>query len=97
MTDTHEKHRIAGQELSELLRGATGALSAVLVSEARLEKHGNYSWLQEPLEEHLLKGARHAMTHCLQQMSLSPSDDENHLELAIARLLMAYTIGLRNE
>lgn len=54
-----------------------------------LGKHAADSWRDEPLQNHTLKCARHALTAQLQADGLSPLDGENHLENAICRAVMA--------
>ncbi len=54
-----------------------------------LEKHSADSWKEEPLMNHVLKAARHSLTAQLQAEGLAPLDNENHLENAVCRSVMA--------
>lgn len=68
------------------------ALAAEIVRKTMrggLGKHAADSWKDEPIANHLLKGARHAITAQLQHDGLSPMDNENHINNGLCRLAMA--------
>jgi hypothetical protein len=84
-------------ESSSLAEIAKGAIDAILLSPDRISKHPPWTWLDEPVQEHLLKGARHAVSHQLIRQGLQKDDGENHLNLAICRLVMALAKELREK
>lgn len=84
-------------ELAELTAAASDALASILMNTNRLEKHGTYTWLKEDRSEHLLKGSRHAITQYIIDYKMQNPSDENHLDLAITRLIMAKAIELRGK
>ena len=88
MSSTFEK------ELEDILIEAEKAISTILLSKDRTSKHKPYTWLDEPIDEHLNKAARHILTYQLIEMGASKVDGEDHLNNAITRLSMA--IVLRN-
>lgn len=73
------------------------ALAAIVY--ARLAgggKHGVDSYLAEPLSEHIVKGARHALTFRLLEAEQMVPDAEDHLALAICRMVMARALTFRS-
>lgn len=60
-----------------------------IIMRGGLGKHAADSWREEPLENHTLKCARHAITAQLQELGLSPMDDEDHFGNAACRAIMA--------
>ena len=83
MSSTYEK------ELEDLMIGVEAATSRILLSEDRTSKHPPYTWKDEPTEQHLLKSARHILTHLNIKAGGQKPDGENHLDNAITRLAMA--------
>jgi len=87
------------RELMETAQGLIGKL----LRRGHAQGHGPKIWLTEPLENHLLKSARHALTTQLMLSCLSPSPDaagetvEDHLERAAIRALMALAVFQRKE
>jgi len=57
-----------------------------------LGKHNADAWRKEPLQNHTLKAARHAVSAQLISEGLSPQDNEDHLANAICRSTMAYAL-----
>jgi hypothetical protein len=85
------------QEKEELLAVAEEAVEEILSNKTRLEKHGTYSWLDETIGRHLLKSSRHAQTNYFHVVEGDPEDGENHIDMAIVRLLMAKALQKRKE
>ena len=84
------------QELIELTSFTDISISNVLLSKNRTSKHKPWTWAKEPAEQHLLKAARHILTHLnIEAGGQKPSQDENHLDNAITRLSMAIAIKAR--
>jgi len=91
-------------DLGEVELGNTAdALIAKLLRRGHQQGHGAKVWLTEPIENHLLKSARHSLTSQLMLAGLSPSPDaagegiEAHLERAAVRALMALAVHQRNQ
>jgi len=76
------------EELDELSEVAINALKGILLSKDRTSKHPPYSWQKETQDEHLHKALRHILTYMLQRDEQQAWDDEDHLALAITRLVM---------
>jgi hypothetical protein len=77
------------EEKDIILNQVDKAISRILLSEDRILKHDPWTWLDEPTETHLLKAARHIMTHLNIQAGGQEPSNENHLDNAITRLSMA--------
>lgn len=73
------------------------ALRTVLdVMNVGVQKHPPDTWKHEPLHNHTLKAARHAITAQLIHDGLSPSDGEDHIANALTRSAMALSIKRGN-
>jgi hypothetical protein len=81
----------------ELFRAASGIIPKLL-NKGQKQGHAPASWLTEPIENHLLKSARHGITAQLMIDKLSPDPDHagesarDHLERAAIRALMAVVV-----
>jgi hypothetical protein len=76
-------------EHTMLLKQVDKALESVLLSDNRISKHKPWTWLDEPTDTHLLKAARHILTHLNIKAGGEKPSDENHLYNATTRLAMA--------
>lgn len=76
-------------ERTILLNSVSKSLDSILLSEDRISKHPPWTWQNEPQDTHLLKAARHIMTHLNIQAGGQSASGKNHLNNAITRLAMA--------
>ena len=83
MSSTYEK------ELEDILIEVEASISRILLSKDRTSKHPPYTWLEEDVNEHLIKAARHILTHININSGYQEHTGENHLDNAICRLAMA--------
>ncbi len=81
------------EELGKILGCVEEALSRILLSEDRTSKHPPYTWMDEPLDQHLLKAGRHINSHMQIVHGYQKPDEENHLDNAITRLAMAVALS----
>jgi hypothetical protein len=79
------------KEFRALMATCEEAISNVLLSESRISKHQPWTWQDEPKIGHLLKAARHIMTHVLITNGQQEPTGDNHLDNAMCRLVMAMT------
>lgn len=77
------------KELQSLVKIATEALRAILLSKDRTSKHAPYSWQEEDINEHVFKAIGHIAYGAGQFHEYKKPDGEDHIHNAIVRLLMA--------
>ena len=83
MASTFEKER------DEIILWVEGAISRILLSKDRIEKHKPWTWMKDSEDEHLKKAMRHILTYMLIRDGQQKPDGEEHLDNAITRLSMA--------
>jgi hypothetical protein len=76
-------------EIKEVQDEACAIIRDILTVNRNNGKYGAYVWATEPLDRHLLKGSRHAMTACMQRHGFATEDGEDHLAQALSRLALA--------
>jgi hypothetical protein len=77
------------KELEDIMTQVEAAVTKILLSEDRTSKHDPYTWLDEDINQHLLKCSRHINTYMQIQQGYQEPDEEMHLNNAICRLSMA--------
>jgi len=77
------------KELFDIILQVEAAIARILLSADRTSKHKPYTWLDEPVDQHLLKATRHINTHMQISAGYQKDDGEDHLDNAITRLAMA--------
>ena len=75
------------EEIAEVTENASSALVKVMKDGNR--KHPPFSWKEEDEDEHLLKSARHILTHMLIKKGYQKPTGEVHLDNALTRSAMA--------
>lgn len=86
------------KEREDIMMFIEEAITKILLSEDRVSKHDPYTWLDEDVNQHLLKCSRHINTYMQIQQGYQEPDGENHLNNAICRLSMAIAkIGLTKQ
>jgi hypothetical protein len=76
-------------ELENIITYVESAISRILLSDDRTSKHKPYTWMDEDIDQHLLKACRHINTYIQIENGYCKSDGEDHLDNAITRLSMA--------
>ena len=85
-------------ELEDIVMQVEESIAKILLSVDRTSKHKPYTWLEEDVNQHLLKASRHINTYIQIQMGYQKPDEENHLNNALCRLSMAVAkIGLSKD
>jgi len=86
------------KELQDILIHVEESITKVLLSDNRTLKHKPYTWMNEDVNQHLLKCSRHINTYMQIQGGYQQPDGETHLNNALCRLSMAIAkIGLAKE
>jgi len=80
------------EEVSILVKEVKQSISKILLSKDRTSKHEPYTWMSEPIDQHLLKACRHINTHIQVTKGYQKESKENHLNNAITRLAMAIVL-----
>jgi hypothetical protein len=76
-------------EIKEVQDEACAIIRDILTVNRRNGKYGAYVWAVEPLDRHLSKGSRHALTAIMQRHGFAAEDGEDHLAQALSRLALA--------
>jgi len=86
------------KELQDILMHVEESITKILLSDDRTLKHKPYTWMDEDINQHLLKASRHINTYMQIQAGYQKPDGEIHLNNALCRLSMAIAkIGLAKE
>jgi|CXWL01.1.fsa_nt_gi hypothetical protein len=83
------KMKIEEPEIRAVCEHATAAIVAVM-QEAAKGKHAPWKWASDHEDEHIRKALRHALTYQLERDGYQKPTGEDHLQLAMTRLCMAY-------